>query len=92
MLQDRAAQHSTISYRAPELFDVASDAVLDTRTDVFSLGCLLYCCLYGYSPFECEFHNGMLRVREASCFLDARLALHGSVFLVSTCRLWSAQP
>jgi serine/threonine kinase 16 len=58
LLQDKATQYSTVSTRAPELFDVASDAVLDTRTDVWSLGTLLYTLAYGYSPFECEFHNG----------------------------------
>lgn len=54
-VQDEAARHSTIPFRAPELFDVASDAVLDQRTDVWSLGCLLYALRYGFSPFECEF-------------------------------------
>lgn len=53
--QDEAAVHSTLPFRAPELFDVASDARLDQRTDVWSLGCLLYALRYGYSPFECEF-------------------------------------
>lgn len=53
--QDEAAVHSTLPFRAPELFDVASDARLDQRTDVWSLGCLLYAMRYGFSPFECEF-------------------------------------
>lgn len=47
--------NSTLPFRAPELFDVASDARLDQRTDVWSLGCLLYALRYGFSPFECEF-------------------------------------
>ncbi|CAM9828863.1 unnamed protein product, partial [Sphacelaria rigidula] len=54
-VQDEASQHCTMPFRAPELFDVGSDAVLDQRTDVWSLGCLLYAMRFGYSPFECEF-------------------------------------
>jgi serine/threonine kinase 16 len=57
LLQDEAAQFCTVSYRAPELFDVASQALIDARTDVWSLGCLLYALAFGYSPFECEFNS-----------------------------------
>lgn len=53
-LQDAAAQFCTVSYRAPELFDVASSATVDCRTDVWSLGCTLYAMAFGYSPFESE--------------------------------------
>ncbi|KAL1851366.1 hypothetical protein VTK73DRAFT_9431 [Phialemonium thermophilum] len=50
--QDAAAEHSTMPYRAPELFDVKTGAVLDGRADVWSLGCTLFACLVGRSPFE----------------------------------------
>ena len=53
-LQDHAAEHCSMAYRAPELFDVQSDAMIDARTDVWSLGCLLFAMAFGYSPFECE--------------------------------------
>ncbi len=29
--------------------------ILDYRTDVWSMGCLLFAWWVGYSPFECEF-------------------------------------
>lgn len=51
-VQDTAAEHSTMPYRAPELFDVKTDTVIDTQVDIWSLGCTLYACLVGKSPFE----------------------------------------
>lgn len=51
-IQDTAAEHSTMPYRAPELFDVRTGTVIDTKSDIWSLGCTLFACLVGKSPFE----------------------------------------
>ncbi|TKA83811.1 hypothetical protein B0A55_00010 [Friedmanniomyces simplex] len=51
-IQDQAAEHSTMPYRAPELFDVKTGTTVDTKVDIWSLGCTLYACLVGKSPFE----------------------------------------
>lgn len=51
-VQDQAAEHSTMPYRAPELFDVKTETTIDTKVDVWSLGCTIYACLVGKSPFE----------------------------------------
>lgn len=51
-VQDTAGEHSTMPYRAPELFDVKTGSVIDTKVDIWSLGCTLYACLTGKSPFE----------------------------------------
>ncbi|KAF5981227.1 Prk1p serine threonine kinase [Fusarium coicis] len=51
-IQDTAAEHSTMPYRAPELFDVQTGMVIDTKVDIWSMGCTLYACLIGKSPFE----------------------------------------
>ena len=51
-VQDTAAEHSTMPYRAPELFDVKTGSVIDTKVDIWSLGCTVYACLVGKSPFE----------------------------------------
>lgn len=51
-VQDTAGEHSTMPYRAPELFDVKTGSVIDTKVDIWSLGCTLYACLVGKSPFE----------------------------------------
>ena len=32
--QDIAAEHSTMPYRAPELFDVKTGTVIDTKVDI----------------------------------------------------------
>lgn len=64
---EEAAQFCTISYRAPELFDPPRNCKLDSRTDVWGMGCLLYAWWFGYSPFECEFNdNGSVRLVESS--------------------------
>ena len=51
-VQDTAAEHSTMPYRAPELFDVKTGSIIDTKVDIWSYGCTLYACLVGKSPFE----------------------------------------
>ncbi len=50
--QDLAAEHSTLPYRAPELFDTQVGSSIDTKVDIWSFGCTLYACLVGKSPFE----------------------------------------
>lgn len=66
LLQEDAAQNCSMPYRAPELFDVPSDAAIDERTDVFSLGATLYAMAYYYSPFECTFAGNTQHVVECS--------------------------
>lgn len=50
--QDLAAEHSTLPYRAPELFDCPVGGTVDGKADIWSLGCTLFACLVGKSPFE----------------------------------------
>ncbi|KAG2201670.1 hypothetical protein INT47_003896 [Mucor saturninus] len=50
--QDIAAEHSTIPYRAPELYDVQTGTILDEKVDIWSLGCTIYAAAYGQNPFE----------------------------------------
>ncbi|NP_001087851.1 serine/threonine kinase 16 L homeolog isoform X1 [Xenopus laevis] len=57
-VQDWASQRCTISYRAPELFHVRSDCVIDERTDIWSLGCVLYSMMFGEGPYDMIFQKG----------------------------------
>lgn len=41
-LQDQASEKCSMVYRAPELFSVQSYCTIDERTDIWSLGCVLY--------------------------------------------------
>lgn len=75
-LVDEAATNSTVSYRAPELFeghlrysatdDKDDDEFVDGRVDIWSLGCVLFAMMFGYSPFECEIHGDRIKVVDCS--------------------------
>ena len=79
MLQESAAEFSTMPYRAPELFDVPSTADVDERTDVWSLGCLLFAMMYGYSPFECEFSSSSVASSQSSSSLETSRLPHVTI-------------
>lgn len=51
-LTDFAQEHCTLPYRAPELIDVETNSEIDEKSDIWSLGCLLFACCFGISPFE----------------------------------------
>ncbi|ETV69890.1 NAK protein kinase, variant [Aphanomyces astaci] len=79
--QEVAAIHSSMAYRAPELYDVPTSSTLTCGTDVWSMGCLLYAMMFGYSPFECSI-NDSGHVKLTDC---TYLAVLGTVKFPSQC-------
>eukprot|EP00096_Caligus_rogercresseyi_P002595 TRINITY_DN14791_c0_g1_i1.p1 TRINITY_DN14791_c0_g1~~TRINITY_DN14791_c0_g1_i1.p1 ORF type:complete len:302 (-),score=35.34 TRINITY_DN14791_c0_g1_i1:593-1498(-) len=57
-IEDTAAKRSSITYRSPELFHVEINNEIDERTDIWSLGCLLYALCYFKSPFDSVYERG----------------------------------
>jgi serine/threonine kinase 16 len=51
-LKDEAEEKSSCCYRAPELFQVDSYAIIDERTDIWSLGAILYALCFFQSPYD----------------------------------------
>lgn len=57
-LQDLAEERCSIVYRAPELFTVQSYCMIDERTDIWSLGCVLFAICFFRSPFDPVYEKG----------------------------------
>eukprot|EP01114_Cavostelium_apophysatum_P022096 TRINITY_DN7885_c0_g1_i1.p1 TRINITY_DN7885_c0_g1~~TRINITY_DN7885_c0_g1_i1.p1 ORF type:complete len:327 (+),score=66.95 TRINITY_DN7885_c0_g1_i1:149-1129(+) len=69
-LQEWTEANMTALFKAPELFDVASDASIDERTDVWALGCTLYAMAFNVSPFEEAATGGSVMLAVTSGQID----------------------
>lgn len=57
-LQDWAEERCSIVYRAPELFNVQTYCMIDERTDIWSLGCVLYAICFFKCPYDIIYEKG----------------------------------
>jgi|LauGreDrversion4_2_1035121.scaffolds.fasta_scaffold1787262_1 cyclin G-associated kinase len=50
-------------FRAPELLDLFSDFPISEKMDIFSLGCILYHCLFFKSAFDPDLKLDQMNAR-----------------------------
>ncbi|CAF4072276.1 unnamed protein product, partial [Rotaria magnacalcarata] len=56
--QDWAEENCCVQYRAPELFHIETNSSITEKTDIFSLGAILYACCFGKGPFDDVYSRG----------------------------------
>ncbi|KAH7730624.1 NAK/BIKE protein kinase [Aphelenchoides avenae] len=50
-MEEEIKRYTTLSYRAPEMIDLFSDVPIDTKSDIWALGVMLYKLCYFALPF-----------------------------------------
>eukprot|EP01107_Rhizomastix_libera_P012753 TRINITY_DN3291_c0_g1_i1.p1 TRINITY_DN3291_c0_g1~~TRINITY_DN3291_c0_g1_i1.p1 ORF type:complete len:639 (+),score=193.45 TRINITY_DN3291_c0_g1_i1:19-1935(+) len=52
VVEEDISKNTTMCYRAPEMVDLHRDWPIDTKSDIWALGCLLFKIAYGTDAFE----------------------------------------
>ncbi|XP_057308841.1 AP2-associated protein kinase 1-like [Hydractinia symbiolongicarpus] len=50
-VDDEIQKYTTVSYRAPEMIDLYAGHIIDTKSDIWAMGCLLYKLCFFTTPF-----------------------------------------
>jgi serine/threonine protein kinase len=51
-VEEDLSANTNLVYRAPEMLDLYSGHAITHKTDIWALGCLLYCLMFGRHPFD----------------------------------------
>ena len=51
-MEEEMAKQTTPMYRAPEMLDLYNNFRIDTKVDIWSLGCVLFLLCYNKHPYE----------------------------------------
>jgi len=88
-VQEDAERYTTAPYRAPELWDVPSNCIIDGKVDVWAAGCVLYYLFVGETPFERTANEagGSLMLSILKCVILEPVLVHVYIILTVTCRL-----
>lgn len=65
-LQDFCDTNCTPSYRAPELYNIPNEIDIDQRSDVWSLGCILFALCFLEGPFDNVERSGSVALAVSS--------------------------
>lgn len=57
-LSDDLQEFTSLSFRAPELFDLVSGVTITEAIDQWALGCLLFAVCFGINPFDAQLLRG----------------------------------
>lgn len=60
-IEDWAAQNCSMFYKAPELFSPKTGSIIDEKSDIWSLGCILYALMYNKGPFDYVYEKGRMK-------------------------------
>ena len=52
LVEDEIAKQTTPMYRAPEMLDLYNNYQIDSQSDIWALGCVLYLLCFSKHPFE----------------------------------------